>query len=280
MNTVSAPAGIGAPVKMRIASPGVDRQLAARAGGQPPADREPGLGIGREIAVPHRIAIDRGIVERRQIDRRDRRRRPARGRARRAAARVSVSVTGCTRSAIIRSMSAIGSSGPENAKQSSVSCAITRLRMAARTASQRHRVLEQQIDDAPRCRSRSITGTRRLRQRRVAGDRDDVRVVRLQQRLAVGGAMDFELGKGVALEAFDQHQIDRRQLGEQVGQVPFRLVAQLVQDGEALGRADDHLGRAGGAVHEGILARLVEVEAVMGVLERGHAAARARSGAG
>ena len=29
----------------------------------------------------------------------------------------------------------------------------------------------------------------------------------------------------------------------------------------------DHLGRAGGAVHEGVLARLVEIEAVMRVLE-------------
>ena len=38
----------------------------------------------------------------------------------------SVSATGVTRSAISRSISAIGSSGPENAKQSSVSCAITR----------------------------------------------------------------------------------------------------------------------------------------------------------
>ena len=44
-----------------------------------------------------------------------------------------------------------------------------------------------------------------------------------------------------------------------------------MQDGPALGRGDDHLGGAGGAVHEGILARLVEVEAVMGVLERRHA---------
>ena len=56
----------------------------------------------------------------------------------------------------------------------------------------------------------------------------------------------------------------------QVRQVPLRLLAQLVQDGEALGRADDHLGRAGGAVHERILARLIEVEAVMRMLERGH----------
>ena len=39
---------------------------------------------------------------------------------------VSVSATGITRSCRMRSTSSIGSSGPENAKQSSVSCAITR----------------------------------------------------------------------------------------------------------------------------------------------------------
>src|SRR6516225_8243396 len=46
-----------------------------------------------------------------------------------------------------------------------------------------------------------------------------------------------------------------------------------MQDGPAPGRGDDYFGGTGGAVEEGILARLVEVEAVMRVLERGHAEA-------
>ena len=58
----------------------------------------------------------------------------------------------------------------------------------------------------------------------------------MNKRLAVGGAMDFQLGKGIALEALDQHQIDRRHLGDQCAQVPFRFLAQFVQDGPALGR--------------------------------------------
>ena len=53
-----------------------------------------------------------------------------------------------------------------------------------------------------------------------------------------------------------------------------------MQDRPAVGRRDDDLGGAGGAVEEGILAGLVEVEAVMGVLERGHADAARESGAG
>src|SRR5450755_2753907 len=111
----------------------------------------------------------------------------------------------------------------------------------------------------------------RLRQSAVGRHRHDVRVFRVDQRLAVGDAVDLDLGKGIALEAFDQHQIDRRHLADQGGQIPLRLLAQLMQDGPAFGRGDDHLGGAGGAVEEGILAGLVEVETVMGVLERGYA---------
>ena len=60
---------------------GADRTRRGAAGGQPSADRKPGFGLGREIAVPHRIAIDGGIVERRQVDRRDHVAPPARARA-------------------------------------------------------------------------------------------------------------------------------------------------------------------------------------------------------
>ena len=62
----------------------------------------------------------------------------------------------------------------------------------------------------PSMSSRSITGTLACGSGVVGGDRDDVRIVRMQQRLAVRGAMDFELGMRVALEALDQHEIDRR----------------------------------------------------------------------
>ena len=91
--------------------------------------------------------------------------------------------------------------------------------------------------------------------------------------LAVRHAMNFKLWECVTLITFDQHEIDRRKFGKQVGQIPFRLVAQFMEDGKALGRADDDLGCAGDSVHERVLARLVEVETVMRVLEGGHPAA-------
>ena len=48
-------------------------------------------------------------------------------------------------------------------------------------------------------------------QRRVGGDRDDVRVVRMQQRLADARPVDLELGDRGGLVAFDQHEVARRQ---------------------------------------------------------------------
>ena len=71
MNTVSAPAGIGAPVKMRIASPATERTGRGASGGDAVDDREPRVARGGEIGMAHGIAVDRRIVERRQVDRRD-----------------------------------------------------------------------------------------------------------------------------------------------------------------------------------------------------------------
>ena len=83
MNTVSAPAGIGAPVKMRIASPAPQRARGGAAGGHALDDREPRSRASTvEIGVAHGVAVDRRIVERRQIDRCDdvaRDHAPARG---------------------------------------------------------------------------------------------------------------------------------------------------------------------------------------------------------
>ncbi len=231
-----------------------------------PVTREPRFALGIEIAVAHRVAVDRGVVERRQVERRDhvrgqhpsaRRREahrlcfahrlhalgdhPLHVRDRQQRPREREAVVGELRHQALRIACAALCSGVACFSSTSAICSMS---------------------------SRSTTGTLGLRQRRIRGDRDDVRIVGMNQRLAVRRAVDFELGEGVALEALDQHQIDRRQLGQQIRQVPLRLVAQLVQHRKALRRADDHLGRAGGAVHERVLARLVEVEAVVRVLER------------
>ena len=57
----------------------------------------------------------------------------------------------------------------------------------------------------------------RLWQRRIGGDRHNAIVVGIDERFADGGPIDFELGMGVALEAFNDHQIDRAQLRQNVG---------------------------------------------------------------
>ena len=71
MNTVSAPAGIGAPVKMRTACAGLDRVARGVAGGDPIDDDEALFAVRIEIVAAHRITVDRRIIERRDIDGRD-----------------------------------------------------------------------------------------------------------------------------------------------------------------------------------------------------------------
>ncbi len=48
-----------------------------------------------------------------------------------------------------------------------------------------------------------------LRQRDVRRNRHNMRIFRMNERLAVCRTMNFQLGKRVALETLDQHQIDR-----------------------------------------------------------------------
>ena len=251
---------------------GLDRQRRVGAGGQPAGDDEPRVGIR------HR--------DRRGAPRSRRRRncRTAAGRPARSTSPPStrprapvsgtrsVSATGVMRSPISRSMSS-------SRKQ--------------RTGKREAVVGELRHQRAPRRRRLGSSGTAalsstvgdrldvveidhrhlRLRQRRVGGDGDDMRVVRLDQRLAVRGAMDFDLGEGIALVALDHHEVDRRHLGDQraAGPTPARRAARAGSPSAAPRRRSPRWRRR--AVHEGVLARLVEVEAVMGVLERRHAQA-------
>ena len=233
---------------------------------------------GFEIGVAHRIAVDRGIIERRQIDRRDHVGARARGRRASRERTVSLSATGATRSAISRSISSSRQQRP--GKREAV---VGELRHQRAPRGQR-------ASSGAACASRMIgdrldvveVDHRHGRAGSGASEAigDDVRIVGMQQRLADGGAMDFELGMRLALVALDQHQIDRRQLGQQLAQRRLRLAAQFMHQRPARRRADQHFGRAGHAVAMGILARLVEVEAVMRVLERSRPQARARSSRG
>ena len=70
MNTVSAPSGIGAPVKIRTASPGLIGCAGRGAGLNAPCHGKCAFCIERQIATGHGIAIDGRIGEGRQRQRR------------------------------------------------------------------------------------------------------------------------------------------------------------------------------------------------------------------
>ena len=111
------------------------------------------------------------------------------------------------------------------------------------------------------------TGTLRLRQRRVGGDSDDAIIIRMKERLADRGAIDFKLGMRVALEPFDDHQIDRTEFLQNIAERRLGFVAQFVDDGPAPARDDRDLAGAGLPMQPGILARLVDVEFVVRMLD-------------
>src|SRR5262249_29586556 len=94
------------------------------------------------------------------------------------------------------------------------------------------------------------------------------RVIGVKQRLAYRSTVHFELGMRFGLIAFDHHEIDRAELREQRPEHGLSLSAQLVDERPTVRRADQNFARPGHAMGVGILARLVDVEAMMGVLER------------
>ena len=102
----------------------------------------------------------------------------------------------------------------------------------------------------------------------IADQRNDAIVLRVDRRLAVGRTMDLDLGQGIALEPLDQNEVDRRKQAQKIGKRRLRRPAQFPHQRQPIGGSDQHLMRAGGAMDVGILARLVEIEAVMGVLDR------------
>ena len=71
----------------------------------------------------------------------------------------------------------------------------------------------------------------------------------------------------MALEAFDDHQIDRAELRQHIGKRRLGLLAQFVHDRPAPARHDRDLAGAGLAVQPGILARLVDIEFMVRVLD-------------
>ena len=103
----------------------------------------------------------------------------------------------------------------------------------------------------------------------VGRDRHDIAILRMQQRLPRGRAVDLQLRHALALEALDQHQVARGQPLEQLRESRLRRAPQLVHQRPAPRRADQHLAASGVAVAIGVLARLIHVEGVVGVLDEG-----------
>ena len=105
----------------------------------------------------------------------------------------------------------------------------------------------------------------------IRHDPDNAGIVGKKPRLAVGRTMHLDLAVRLALEPFDQNEIDRRHPGEQLLQPRLFRTAQFMHQRPAPARGHQHLGSARLAVHPGILAGHVDVEFVVGMLDHGDA---------
>ena len=110
----------------------------------------------------------------------------------------------------------------------------------------------------------------------IGGHGDDVVAFGEERRLAVFRAVDFELGHRFLLETFDQHEVTGRQVADQFVERRLRFIAPFVHERPAVAAGEQHLGGPGFAMAVGILARLVDVETVVGVLDDRHLEATRR----
>ena len=93
------------------------------------------------------------------------------------------------------------------------------------------------------------------------------RVVGIKRRLAVGGAKDLDLRQRIALEALDQDKVDVLEQPQELGQRRLRRSPQFPHQGDPIGGRDQHFLPWRRDARR-ILARLIEVEIVVGVLDR------------
>src|SRR3954468_117208 len=89
----------------------------------------------------------------------------------------------------------------------------------------------------------------------------------MQQRVARHGGPDLELQDRPVLEALDDQQGARREVLHLLVERRLLRAAQLVHEHPAPRRGDQYLARAGVPVAVGVLAGLVDVEAVVRVLD-------------
>jgi hypothetical protein len=97
---------------------------------------------------------------------------------------------------------------------------------------------------------------------------DDAGPVGPQHRLAHRSAPDLELREVTLLEAFDQGQVAVLQAAEQVGERRLFVAAQLVHQGPAPAAHQQHFLAAGFAQAVGVLARPVDLDRLVAVLDQ------------
>src|SRR5262249_44896727 len=99
---------------------------------------------------------------------------------------------------------------------------------------------------------------------------DDIRITRMQERLAHARPVHLELRDGRRLETLHQGQITAGQPLERLLEGEFRGAAKLVLHRPTHGRGDQDFLAAGLTVPKRVLARLVEIEFVVRVLDQRH----------
>ena len=188
----------------------------------------------------------------------------------------SHSATAVIRSAISRSISSSGSSGPANAKQSSLSWAIAHqtVRRAAAPAPAPGRARSARRRSIMRSTTASASSIETTGRAPRAGNGVSLTIPTMSgsSTCSAGftdrGAKNLKLGIAGSFEAFDHDQIDRRKLLQQFVERRLGRATQLMHQRIAVRGRDQHLGRAGRAVGVGILAGLVEIKRMVRVLER------------
>lgn len=109
-----------------------------------------------------------------------------------------------------------------------------------------------------------------IRERAIARHRDDTLVGYVERWVSDGVAKNLQFRMKLPFEALNQDQIAWAYTPQEFGQSSFGLIAHLVNLHPAPSRGHDHFARAGLAMFVGVLARVIDIECVMGVLERRH----------
>ena len=107
-----------------------------------------------------------------------------------------------------------------------------------------------------------------VRDRAIGRDGAHVRHLGEEEGLVVLCAVNLDLRMGGGLEALDDDEVDGGEAREEFGEAGLRLGPQLMHQGPAPLGGDQHLPGARGPVLERVLAGLVDLEGVMGVLDR------------